>query len=435
MRRHRTTATTAHECDGRNRLAGLWSDMEQTRGRIDGLNHVIAQSEWNRYNSAFNRLVRMVEDKEDSLVAVNLEILHARGCGQAIAYMDQTLRGCGVSERKIAQVDSAIISVSPQVRSESDRKISREMASLDFDAQGDPGIFDGIRSKARQKAKARQDSIAAIETARLALLEKARQDSLHSPAVRRAEKKLKKQRDKAQQQILAIYDLVEADKVIKAQALFDKQRSFIRQYTDAGRFQMLQAAIEDAYDVYLSIKKKPRPSAGLPPETPGATMMLTSVKEENIDQLQKKVEEANALLIAVYDLLEKERLREADSVFRRERVFLKNFVLGEAYDMLEMTIGQSAGNPEQTYASHTYASTAQRAASAPPAVQQVAENKEKAGMYSMRIYSLIEEGRVQEAYDIFQKNRGPLQKYLDAEVFAMLETTVVQSWDVRQGKQ
>ena len=69
----------------------------------------------------------------------------------------------------------------------------------------------------------------------------------------------------------------------------------------------------------------------------------------------------------------------------------------------------------------------------PPAPQTASsdenlrKNQERAQSEIIQIYEMLEKNNIKEAIDRFQKNRTPLQKYLDKEVFEMLEMTVTQA--------
>jgi hypothetical protein len=56
-------------------------------------------------------------------------------------------------------------------------------------------------------------------------------------------------------------------------------------------------------------------------------------------------------------------------------------------------------------------------------------NHEKAKQVITQIYGLIEGNEIEAAYKRFVRVRKPLEKYLDKEVFAMLESTVVQAYE------
>jgi TolB-like protein len=57
------------------------------------------------------------------------------------------------------------------------------------------------------------------------------------------------------------------------------------------------------------------------------------------------------------------------------------------------------------------------------------KNRERAEDYKIRLYGLIEQNKVKEAYKRFNKYRKPLNKFLDIQDFQMLEITVMQSYE------
>ena len=66
--------------------------------------------------------------------------------------------------------------------------------------------------------------------------------------------------------------------------------------------------------------------------------------------------------------------------------------------------------------------------------EELRRNQEKAQRLIVQIYGLLEANNVDAAYKRFYDVRAPLQKYLCTDAFAMLETTVLQSYESRRGR-
>ncbi|MBD3421676.1 MAG: hypothetical protein GF398_16285 [Chitinivibrionales bacterium] len=61
--------------------------------------------------------------------------------------------------------------------------------------------------------------------------------------------------------------------------------------------------------------------------------------------------------------------------------------------------------------------------------EDISENESKAQEYIMRIYGLLEEEKIGEAYNRFMQFRSPLKKFSDPEAFKMLEVSVFQAYN------
>jgi len=147
--------------------------------------------------------------------------------------------------------------------------------------------------------------------------------------------------------------------------------------------------------------------------------------------IQKDQDRALQTSIDIYTLLEENKEKEAKNRFNKEKAFLNKFLRKEAYEILQLTIE----NPEKIESSSTitYVAVKQEQNAAVPQSIQSSEdentrkNRERAQREIIEIYGMLEKNNNREALEHFQKFRTPLQKYLDKEVFEMLEMTVTQA--------
>jgi len=155
-----------------------------------------------------------------------------------------------------------------------------------------------------------------------------------------------------------------------------------------------------------------------------------SILHEKQLALQRDENRAFQISVEIYDLLDKNKTRAAKSRFNKEKAFLSKFLTKDAYEILEITIE----NPEQFGTESNVAYIVEKKEEMPPPAPQTAssdenlrKNQERAQSEIIQIYEMLEKNNIKEAMDRFQKNRTPLQKYLDKEVFEMLEMTVTQA--------
>ena len=320
---------SAFKCISANRISEARNLISSAKIRFSNIKAHLSASEASQYSGLIDRVSGRMGAREDSLVRVYLDILRSKGVKDADKYMQAVLKPCGVSRDKVALVDEAILSIS----SPDNTKMSEEIGQLASHESSQGVAFDDMLYIAKKKAQEKLDSIAAVEQERMRKeqIEKARQDSiLH-------EKQLALQRD--------------------------ENRAF-------------QISVE------------------------------------------------------IYDLLDKNKTRAAKSRFNKEKAFLSKFLTKDAYEILEITIE----NPEQFGTESNVAYIVEKKEEMPPPAPQTAssdenlrKNQERAQSEIIQIYEMLEKNNIKEAMDRFQKNRTPLQKYLDKEVFEMLEMTVTQA--------
>jgi hypothetical protein len=70
-----------------------------------------------------------------------------------------------------------------------------------------------------------------------------------------------------------------------------------------------------------------------------------------------------------------------------------------------------------------------------PIEEKLRKNQARAESEIAEIYSLLEKNQVSEAYARFQKNKKPLQMFLQQDIFSLLENTISQAWEFQQGMQ
>jgi hypothetical protein len=137
--------------------------------------------------------------------------------------------------------------------------------------------------------------------------------------------------------------------------------------------------------------------------------------------LRENRDKAQGITVQIYTFLENGKSAEALKLFTANEKALAQFLLKDAFSLLKSTISQ----PVQPIGAQNRAHDATREESA----QDLKRNQEKAGKVTTEIYSMLEANNIEAAYKRFNEVRRPLEKYLCSEVFSMLETTVMQSYN------
>jgi hypothetical protein len=284
-----------------------------------------------------SQLERALGRQEDSLVRVNLDLLHARGVDAANQYLQAVLRKAGVCHEKTARVDQAILAVaSPAEKS----KVTKEIDAVAESADGGTDIFAEMRKKAKIKAQDRLDSIQIEKEERMRIAQ-AHLDSVDAEARKEAAQEFQKNQDVAKQSASEIYVLIEKNKAKAASDLFYAKQTSLYQYLPQEAFAMLETTVKQVND--LKGESGSGGIAYLVPATaaeqqPAASNTAAKSPEKKGDANREK---AAAIIAKVYDMLERNDVRGASRQFDREKSFLKNSLDKETYDMLSTTISQA----------------------------------------------------------------------------------------------
>ncbi|HMA64469.1 MAG: hypothetical protein ACM31E_05700, partial [Fibrobacterota bacterium] len=160
--------------------------------------------------------------------------------------------------------------------------------------------------------------------------------------------------------------------------------------------------------------------------------ILAAQRDTELIALQKNQERANAVTMEIYTLIDQNKLKDAENKFRSVQDKLQQFLPPEMYNVLELSLKAVREPVESKGVSYiTPVITQNNPTSSSPQPQSDTEsdkrNQERAQKEILVIYTMIENNQYQNAYNRFQSIRAPLQKYLPAEAFEVLEMTVMQA--------
>lgn len=308
--------------------------LDSADNRYTTIKTYLPQREVIAIASSINRVKNRLGTIEDSLVRVNIGILRSQGVKAADRYLQTVLRPRGVSREKAASVDRRIISI----QSPEDNAMRSEIASLSSDEPEENPVLDNIMLAAKQKAQKKQDSLQAIENARMWRVrqEQARRDSIEQ--VRRArvlahERRLQQQADSI---AMVIYSHLEKSNSSAALLLLSRQKMFLKSAMLPDDFDMLKATIRHF-------------SQPVAPAESGVTYLKPVEKKEHqktsyaaVDPtLQANYERAQMEIVGIYTMLEKNDISRAYRRFQVNRKPLRKYLAPEAFNMLEMSVKQA----------------------------------------------------------------------------------------------
>ena len=154
-----------------------------------------------------------------------------------------------------------------------------------------------------------------------------------------------------------------------------------------------------------------------------------AAQEKAAQKLRSQQEKAAAIAMEIYSKLEKSNYTAASNLFNKENSFLGTYLGKDAYDMLDATLNRSASEPSVGSSGSIAYVSAVSETEPVPVSSQIKANQQRAQEEIIKIYSMLEQNNPEEAYNRFQKIRTPLKKYLEKEIFDMLETSVLQAYN------
>jgi hypothetical protein len=163
--------------------------------------------------------------------------------------------------------------------------------------------------------------------------------------------------------------------------------------------------------------------------------MEMQAKQAALLENEKK---ANDIAMDIYALIGENKTAEAHKKFTVARKNLEKYLSKDSFGQLQAMVLQASETPGQrddknensavVLVSQSPHSNMDNQAPEGPGQNSDAD-REKAKQVIIQIYGLIEINKIEAAYKRFMQVRRPLEKFLDKEAFAMLETTVIQAYE------
>jgi len=359
----------------------------------------LKQEEEKKLRAEENERIKRKEasEKEKQRLAA-LEELHRK------KLLDQQVKARNDSieaERKVEERKTELTRES-QRRIEEGRK-ERDRAIIQLQrAQRDSTEAARKQEAAQEKEKLR---LARIEEVRqkqmLAQQEKARKDSVLAQRKRteseeKEAKRLSRIEAVRRNQLLVKQEIARMDSAERLQeqsALSQKRNqepvALQKQSQTPLQEQHLTAAIPPPEPQSAVTTQQETQSTGEPPIPP---LLLTKSGQGHLQKLRENQKSAQDLVVVLYDMLDHGKNKEALENFKFNRKFISQFVDAEVFNTLEQSIFQKSAQD-----------------------------------LVIIIYTMVEHGKGKDAAEKFKQNRKFIAQYIDKEVFAALEQTVVQT--------
>ena len=299
---------------GQNKIGEARTVMTMANDRLADIRNYLEPGDAQALAGALAQLERAVNQREDSLVRVNMDILKTKGVDAADNYLQKVVLSYGVSREKAGQVDQAILAVSSP--SNENSRMNREIDAVAAEQQENRGndLLEEMRLKAVKKAQIRQDSIRAAN-----------------------EREFKKQHEYVMRVTEEIYSLIEKNRSRVAYDLFSNKKSDLSQYMKPEEYAMLEATLRQVVDTSWEVESEKVsfliPAAQDKSREPAAAGDANKSKAQNI-------------ITEVYGMLEKNDVKSAFARFEKEKNFLRAYLDREAFDILNNAVAYANQNAQ-----------------------------------------------------------------------------------------
>jgi hypothetical protein len=354
---------------------------------------------------------------EDSLVAMNLDILRKKGADAAFEYMQEVVWPYGVSREKLDQIETTILNEAPAVQETQERDdLDYALKLLETKQPMDPAIDPYIVKTAQMLLQARADSIAGAQQA--AAVEQKTAPVAETPAViekpQAAEEDLpgyEKPAEPVEKTIEPVVAVPEppvekvVEPVITTPAVQPAEEP-------AEKVAMVTPAPKRTTPT--AVKKVQKPEEYISP----ALQARANATKEFLKKLKANQQTAQNNVVELYTMLENGQGPEAMQKFRDRRAFISKYISPRVFNVLELTLAQTIIDAKKS----TGAVSAQKSAPTSP-IQGTID----------RLDALMRQNRVEAAYKEFKRDELSIKNYLPKNEFKQFKKMIEDAYELRTG--
>jgi hypothetical protein len=292
------SARRARESFDKGNYRETWLALNGLRATLDQVKGFLSFADWNSLDSRARSILSALDRREDSLVNAAVVLYDAKGEDPALAFIEKALKGPGVSEKRVASASMYVLSRGAK-RPGRDSLISREVDALNKNPASAEIDLGDMRALAKQRAKAKADSIRTAEETKAGIL------------------------------VMEIYSLLEQNKADDAIIRFNGNLGLLQTYIFPEMLQSLSTSVAQAYSAYQEEKSR------------GTSSIAMVGASNSADELKSNQEKAASHISQIYALLQQGKAGEAFQHFTKFHDKLKQFVCKEAFDMVETSVTQA----------------------------------------------------------------------------------------------
>ena len=262
-------------------LSECRTNVTMARDRLNEIRAYLPPKESAELAARADRLLKDLDNREDSLVRMAISVLEKQGPETATSYLQNELqKKHNISYNRASFIDQAIMNSTPERAIEAKMKVQMVENNPDEPDNNYAMILD-IQDKARYKAQEKADSVRMV-------------------------------REKANNISINIYTLLEHNKNKDAGKLFAREKDFLKSVLEKHAYEMLDMSVTHS-----------------------------TTNAGTVAGLNKNQQKAQQVTATIYGLLENNKIKEAYSRFQKNKKPLSRHLDSETYEMLEFTVVQS----------------------------------------------------------------------------------------------
>ena len=262
-------------------LSECRTNATMARDRLNEIRAYLPQKESAELAAKADKLLKDLDNREDSLVRMAISVLEKQGPETATSYLqDELQKKLNISHNRASFIDQAILNSMPERALDTKMKVQMVENNPD-EPDNNYAMILNIQDKARYKAQEKADSVRMV-------------------------------REKANNISLNIYTLLENNKNKDAGKLFARENNFLKSVLDKNAYEMLDMSVTHS-----------------------------TTNAGTVAGMNKNQQKAQQVTAVIYGLLENNKIKEAYSRFQKNKKPLSRHLDAETYDMLEFTVVQS----------------------------------------------------------------------------------------------
>ena len=247
-----TAVVAAHINLGKLRLKEARMSITESRARMDRIESVLPRDLAVESHRLVDSVVARYDQIEDSLVAVNFEIVQKKGTDAALDHKKRVLEKYGLSREKMDLVDNAVLYATPlaaRKKSAADTLCNAVIAMAEQADDGSNALSD-MMAQARRRAKAKADSSAQAEVAA-----RAHEDSVAQIYASMSPAKVAENMKKAQVVQGEIYAMLNKKDIPRAVETLNQKKRELSIYLYKESFDALCRSVEQNKAALRTTKK------------------------------------------------------------------------------------------------------------------------------------------------------------------------------------
>jgi len=374
--------------------------------KIDRIRKRLAKDEIESFKLRIESYRKSIPHKEDSLVNKTMEILHTTGVDSALLFTQIQLKQSGVSDSKISAVEKRILIEAPAIKQAQEREqIARALKMLENGQLPDSTVDPYIVRTAQLMIKAHEDSVKRIDG------KNRRKEMEEQERVERANMEREMQERKNENARLTME---------KERIAGEKERQRRDSILEEGRKKILSERKDSILTDTQSRQHETATSENNPAKPDNSAKVTNPVKPDKslfAGSIYAKRIDTSATVTKqppVNADTNRKRINTDTIADNREVVRKQSSDTSLIRNVKSEKVRESPGENSNDKSAQVF-------------LQDLKGNQGSAQAKVMEIYDLIEHKQCNDALDDFKQNRVFIARYVEAQVFNVLEQTVMQS--------